>query len=107
MSTAHEQAGVAHATAFAFACARWKIASLDVLRTHARAWAENQTLAAVKLVPLGQSAGQRTLHALNTKIDTLSARAGHLMDSDIGVSTSLEAVASGRPETQYTRLFRS
>ncbi len=106
-TTAHEKAGVAHATAFAFACARWNIASLDVLRTYAWAWAENQMLAAVKLVPLGQSAGQRMLHALNTKIDTLSARASHLMDSDIGVSTSLQAVASARHETQYTRLFRS
>ena len=106
-TTAHDHVGVAHATAFAFACARWNIASLDVLRTYAWAWAENQMLAAVKLVPLGQSAGQRVLHALNTKIDSLSARASDFMDSDIGVATSLQAVASGRHETQYTRLFRS
>jgi urease accessory protein len=106
-TTAHEHAGVAHATAFAFAFARWNIASLDVLRTYAWAWAENQMLAVVKLMPLGQSAGQRMLHALNTQIDTLSARASHFMDSDIGVSTSMQAVASGRHETQYTRLFRS
>jgi urease accessory protein UreF len=29
------------------------------------------------------------------------------MDSDIGVATGMQAVASGRHETQYTRLFRS
>jgi urease accessory protein len=106
-TTAHAHAGVAHATAFAFACARWNIVPLDVLRTFAWTWAENQMLAAVKLVPLGQSAGQRLLHALGTQIGTLCTRAVSLMDSDIGVSSSLQAVASGRHETQYTRLFRS
>ncbi len=102
-----EQAGVAHATAFALACARWNIAPLATLQTYAWAWAENQVLAAVKLVPLGQSAGQRILHALHPRLGAYSTRAIELLDSDIGVATSLQAVASGRHETQYTRLFRS
>lgn len=105
--SAHDESGVAHATAFSLACARWDIAPLDGLRTYAWTWAENQVLAAVKLVPLGQSAGQRMLHALSTQLDMLATRATALMDSDIGVATSLQAVASGRHETQYTRLFRS
>jgi urease accessory protein len=100
-------AGVAYATAFAFACARWNIAPLDVLRTYTWAWAENQVLAAIKLVPLGQSAGQRLLHAINTQIDIWSAKAADLMDSDIGFSACCQSLASGRHETQYTRLFRS
>jgi urease accessory protein len=99
--------GVTHATAFAFACARWNIGFLDALRTYAWAWAENQVLAAIKLVPLGQSAGQRLLHALNTQIDIWSVKAGDLMDSDIGISTCGQSLASGRHESQYTRLFRS
>ncbi len=104
---AHDESGVAHATAFALACARWKIAPLDGLRTYAWTWAENQVLAAVKLVPLGQSAGQRMLHALHARLDALATRATGLMDSDIGVASGMQAVASGRHETQYTRLFRS
>jgi len=99
--------GVSHATAFAFAAARWNIEKLAVLQTYAWAWVENQVLAAVKLVPLGQSAGQRMLHALNTRLGASCARAIELTDSDIGISTALSAVASGRHETQYTRLFRS
>jgi urease accessory protein len=99
--------GVAHATAFAFACSRWNIAPRSALETYAWAWAENQVLAAVKLVPLGQSAGQRMLHALNQRLGAWAARAGDFLDSDIGISTSICAVASGRHETQYTRLFRS
>jgi urease accessory protein len=99
--------GVAHATAFALACARWDIDPRSAVQTYAWSWAENQVLAAVKLVPLGQSAGQRLLHALIPRLDAYSARAAELLDTDIGVSTALSAVASGRHEIQYTRLFRS
>jgi urease accessory protein len=99
--------GVAHATAFGFACARWGIDAQAAAQTHAWAWAENQVLAAVKLVPLGQSAGQRLLHDLIPRLTAYSARAAELLDTDIGISTALSAVASGRHEIQYTRLFRS
>jgi urease accessory protein len=102
-----EPGGVAHATAFAFACARWHIESLPALQTYAWAWVENQVLAAVKLVPLGQSAGQRMLHALNARLGALATRAVDVMDSDIGVSTFRQGIASARHEVQYTRLFRS
>jgi len=98
---------VSHATAFAFACARWRIEPLAALQTYCWAWAENQVLAAVKLVPLGQSAGQRMLHSLNKRLGAYSVQAIEVLDSDIGISTVLQSVASGRHETQYTRLFRS
>jgi urease accessory protein len=106
-SASKSQLGVAHATAFAFACARWCIDSQSSLQTYAWAWVENQVLAAVKLVPLGQNAAQRVLHALSARIPRLVERAHKLTDSDIGISTALSAVASGRHETQYSRLFRS
>jgi urease accessory protein len=99
--------GVAHATAFSFACASWEIDAQSSAQTYAWAWAENQVLAAVKLVPLGQSAGQRLLHALIARLTAYSARAADILDADIGISTALSAVASGRHEIQYTRLFRS
>jgi urease accessory protein len=99
--------GVSHATAFAFACARWNIEAQAAMQTFAWAWMENQVLAAVKLVPLGQSAAQRMLHRLIARIPPLVEQAHKLTDSDIGVSTALNAVASGRHETQYSRLFRS
>jgi urease accessory protein len=99
--------GVAHATAFAFACSKWGIGGEATQQTYAWAWIENQVLAAVKLVPLGQSAAQRMLHALCARIPPLVERAHKLTDSDIGISTALSAVASGRHEAQYSRLFRS
>lgn len=99
--------GISHAAAFSFASARWRIDAAAAAQAFAWAWAENQVLAAVKLVPLGQSAGQRLLHALIPRLGAYSARAADVLDSDIGISTAMSAVASGRHETQYTRLFRS
>ncbi len=99
--------GVAHATAFAFACAQWRIEPSSATETYAWTWVENQVLAAVKLIPLGQSAGQRLLHALIPRVAAYSAQAVDIRDEDIGISTALSAVASGRHEIQYTRLFRS
>jgi urease accessory protein len=107
LNASKSQLGVAHATAFAFASARWRIDSEASLQTYTWAWIENQVLAAVKLVPLGQSAAQRMLHALCARIPPLVERAHKLTDSDIGISTALSAVASGRHEAQYSRLFRS
>lgn len=106
-NTPASSVGVAHATAFSFAIARWRIDSEAAMQTYAWAWVENQVLAAVKIVPLGQSAAQRMLHALAGRIPAWVERALELADGDIGVSTALTAVASGRHEAQYTRLFRS
>lgn len=107
LGAANTPPGVAHASAFAFACARWNIEPSACASAYAWAWAENQVIAAVKLVPLGQSTAQRMLHALCARIPLLVERAHKLTDSDIGISTALSAVASGRHETQYSRLFKS
>ena len=71
------------------------------------AWCENQVLAAVKLLPLGQSAGQRVLEKLRLAIPQICAAAQALDDEDIGSATPGLGIASARHETQYTRLFRS
>ena len=107
LNAANTPPGVSHATAFAFACARWNVEPEACSMTYAWAWVENQVLAAVKLVPLGQSAAQRMLHALCARIPLLVERALKLADSDIGISAAMSAVASGRHETQYSRLFKS
>ncbi len=100
-----EQPG--YAAVFAAACACWQVTPEETLQAYAWAWTENQVLAAVKLVPLGQSAGQRILHALIPRLAAASERALTLRDEDIGYCTVMQSVASARHETQYTRLFRS
>jgi urease accessory protein len=74
------------------------------------AWCENQALAAIKAVPLGQAAGQRMLFALGGRLAELAERiwdAG--ADGDAAPSNFAPglAIASACHETQYSRLFRS
>ncbi|HEY6641130.1 urease accessory protein UreF [Povalibacter sp.] len=96
-----------YAAVFAAACYCWGVSAEDALQAYAWAWTENQVLAAVKLVPLGQSAGQRILHALIPQLAAAGERALSLRDEDIGYCSVMQSVASARHETQYTRLFRS
>lgn len=70
------------------------------------AWCENQVMAAVKLVPLGQSAGQRLLMALGMQVAALAARPIAREERWTNFAPGL-AFASTLHETQYTRLFRS
>lgn len=98
---------VSYAAMFAKVCAAWGIDERAMLQTYAWTWVENQTLAAVKLVPLGQMAGQRILHALIPKIESFASRAQLLPDEEIGTSALMQSIASAQHEGQYTRLFRS
>ena len=102
-----ELAHASYVSMFSRACAAWRISERDTLQTYIWAWAENQTLAAVKLVPLGQTAGQRILHAIIPTLEMLSEQALSLADEDIGTTSMMQTFASARHETQYTRLFRS
>ncbi len=70
-------------------------------------WLENQAIAAIKAVPLGQVAGQRLLAALGATIPAVAAVARGTGDDDVVSFAPGLALASCRHETQYTRLFRS
>jgi urease accessory protein len=97
----------AFATLFALAAVRWRIPPAAALSGYLWAWTENQVLAAVKLVPLGQSAGQRLLHGLAGMAVPILERALSIPEDAIGVGTVSVAIASARHESQYSRLFRS
>jgi urease accessory protein len=70
-------------------------------------WAENMVSAAVKSVPLGQSAGQRILARLANDIPAAVDYAMHLQDSQRQAFSPMLAILSAQHETQYSRLFRS
>lgn len=97
----------AFATLFALAAVRWRIGPEATLGGYLWAWTENQVLAAVRLVPLGQSAGQRLLHELTGIAMPILERAASIPDYETGVGTVAAAIASARHELQYSRLFRS
>jgi urease accessory protein len=95
------------AALFALGCTHWRVGVDQCAWGYLWTWAENQVLAAVKAVPLGQSAGQRMLDALIVQIPKVAQDAASLDDESIGSAAPMHLIASAAHETQYTRLFRS
>ncbi len=93
--------------AWALACHADAIPADDALTAYQFAWLESQVLAAMKLVPLGQVAGQRMLRALAGHVPASVAQAARVDDAGIASFAPGLALASMRHESQYTRLFRS
>ena len=70
-------------------------------------WLENQVMAALKAVPLGQTDGQRLLAKLGARIPGICDEAVMLADEDLSNFMPGLAILSSVHETQYSRLFRS
>lgn len=92
---------------YAVAAQHWGIGLYDLLEGYTWSWLENAIAAAIKLVPLGQSQGQRLLYELGAEITAIVAGSQRITDDGIGASTPALAIASSLHETQYSRLFRS
>lgn len=92
---------------FALACVEWRIPLSEAAGGLLWAWSQNQVAAAIKLVPLGQTAGQRILQELVALIPPVVQQALTVADDDIGYTAPGLALASARHEGQYTRLFLS
>ena len=93
--------------AFALAVSQTEAGVRDCLLAYAFGWAENMTQAAIKSVPLGQSAGQRMLARLAGCIPAAVEAAMQLPDDERQAFSPMLAILSSQHETQYSRLFRS
>jgi urease accessory protein len=100
-------ADASYAALFALAASAWHIGPGETSHGYLWAWCENQVLAAIKLVPLGQTAGQRLLDRLIGEIPSIVARSRQIGDDAIGVASPMQGIACALHETQYSRLFRS
>ena len=98
---------VAFPTAWAGIAAAWRIEPEAALIAYLWSWAENQVMAALKAVPLGQASGQRLLAELGGKIPDAAVDALKLPETAWSNFTPAFAIACARHETQYSRLFRS
>ncbi len=83
------------------------IAVEPALQAYLHAVTANLISAGVRLIPLGQSDGQRILAALEPVVEDTARRALAASLDDIGSAAMRADLASLRHETQYTRLFRS
>ncbi|MEJ5125236.1 urease accessory UreF family protein [Comamonas sp. MYb21] len=93
--------------AFALAAHLAGAGARDALLAYAFGWAENMVQAAIKSVPLGQSAGQRILARLAEAIPAAAEHALALGDDERQAFSPMLAILSARHEHQYSRLFRS
>ncbi len=79
----------------------------ETMIAYAHAFAANLVSAAVRLVPLGQTDGQRITAELLPICVTAVERAAATTADEVSTSTPMVDIASMKHEHQYTRIFRS
>nr|WP_029008070.1 urease accessory protein UreF [Azospirillum halopraeferens] len=97
----------AHAVAVALCAALAGIPLAPALAGFLHAVVANLVSAGVRLVPLGQTDGQRTMAALEPLVARHAAWAESASPDDLGSRAPMVDWTSAVHETQYTRLFRS
>ena len=95
------------ATAFSLAAVRWNIPIRTLAMGYVWTWLENQVAAALKLISLGQTAGQRVLSHAIGQMPAWVEQGMASRDEEIGVFVPMAGIFSALHETQYSRLFRS
>lgn len=98
---------VCQLASFAQYCVSENISLELALFGYAYSWLDNQIMAGVKLVPLGQTDGQQILYQLSARLEACVEQALTVPDTEIGYSSPNFSQASSLHETQYCRLFRS
>jgi urease accessory protein len=98
---------ITYAIAVAVVSAAAEIPLRQALLAYYHAFSANLVSAGVRLVPLGQIAGQRSMEALKGVITDTAQNALEGRFDDLGAAAPLIDWASMKHETQYTRLFRS
>lgn len=92
---------------FCYAAHFWNIGVEKCAAGYLWAWLENQVLAGVKIIPLGQTAGQKLLLELSESIPFAIVTGLQVELDEVGGSSPAFAMASSLHETQYTRIYRS
>jgi urease accessory protein len=93
--------------AFGALAGRHGIAAPLAVAAYLQAFAANLISAAVRLIPLGQTAGLRLLAALQPDTRAVATETASATLDDLGGCAFRSDIAAMRHETQYTRLFRS
>lgn len=96
-----------HLLGYAFLSNVWNIPIKKLLLGYSWSWLENQVAATVKIIPLGQTDGQKLLNEIIKKIPNVVEEAEIINDNEIGISQPAFVIASCLHETQYTRIYRS
>ncbi len=91
----------------AIVAAAWQIEPTAALLGYLQSWATNLISAGIKLIPLGQTAGQQLLLNLEPEIYTAAEHILTLPDEALESCGWGLSLASMAHESLYSRLFRS
>ncbi|MEH6455925.1 MAG: urease accessory protein UreF [Cocleimonas sp.] len=103
----HKRNDLCFITLFTLAATQWNIELDNAANGFIWSWLDNQVAAAIKLVPLGQTDGQKVLSDFLPEIPDIIESGFSIPDDEIGASLPMMAILSSQHETQYSRLFRS
>jgi urease accessory protein len=106
-ASAQEHRPCNYAIAFGMIAQHWQIDRDTTIAAYLHSWVTNSLGAGIKLIPLGQTAGQQILWALQGEIDALAQTIPTLADDDLYACSWGLSLASMQHETLYSRLFRS
>lgn len=95
------------AIAYGITAAHWQIDLNTAILGYLHSWLTNLINAGVKLIPLGQTDGQKLLWSMQPAIYQTSQTVLELTDDDLVTCNWGLSLASMCHESQYTRLFRS
>ena len=96
--------------AHTFICSSQKVQAINGLHIYLYSWLENQVMAAIKSIPLGQVAGQKIIVAIGKKLSLhLDVVIKQSKSETFVLNTFAHQlnILSSRHEHQYSRLFRS
>ncbi|MFM8745493.1 MAG: urease accessory protein UreF [Aestuariivirga sp.] len=98
---------IAYPVAAGAACAAMAIGRDQALLAYLQGFSAALVSVAVRLVPIGQTAGLETLRDLAPVIASVASRALSASLADLGAITIAADIAAMRHETQHSRVFRS
>lgn len=98
---------IPYPVALGIAAAAHRLALAPTLQAYLHGVTANLVSAAVRLIPLGQTDGQRTISALAPTVDAVATACLDAGLDELGGCAWIADITSMNHETQYTRLFRS
>ncbi len=102
-----DEGPLAYPVAAARACKAMGIAREYALLAFLQGFSNALISVAVRLVPIGQTAGLEIMRNLMPVISATARRAANATQEDLGSITLLSDVAAMKHETQYSRIFRT
>jgi len=106
-TSANKVKNLSYPTVLTYALSQWKVDIKQVLNLLLWTWLENQVIVAIKLIPIGHSAGQKIFFELEADFEKAINQALETDQSDWSNFHPMQSMACAKHQFQYSRMFRS